>query len=164
MKFMKWLEKADGAVIDHVYQPIADRLADRSSPKQISLFCLMGDIVAFFSIFVIDYMNQGMTLNLSGGFPLLVGPAIYWAAARRPETTGARNPLRIVTMFVVSRLTVLLGFAFMVPEAFVEPRITKSIGTLGYFCFLSFAYFEACDKRPPARRSVWISATPATTR
>lgn len=164
MSFMKWLSTVDGAVIDRVYQPIADRLADRSSPKQISLFCLMGDIVAVGGLFVVDYINHGMAMDFTGGVGLLLGPVIYLGAAMRPETNGARNPLRVMMIFLLARLSILLGFVLMILVLAIEPNLNRSIRIFGYFCFLSFAYFEACDKRPPARRSVWISATPVTTR
>ena len=146
---LKMLKYLDGALIDCVFQPAANRLQDWGSPKQISMFCLMGFLVTLGATIALEAATQH-TLNVVDGVLFLLGPAIYYSSGIHDFTSKARNPLRVMPLWIAMRVFVLLLFVGLTgSDIIVGFSILSFVQVIRGMCMVSQFYFEACDKPPP---------------
>lgn len=150
---MRRLRDIDGAIIDYVAQPIANRLADVATPKQISLFLLMGVLFANAILFISQWKTSN-TIDLGLGLMFLLGPGMYFSASRRPDTNGrGANPCRVLPSFIATRLVSLIVGAW---AFFSDPTIDGWISLASVWLWVGYVYFEACGNPPPRPRKQTI--------
>lgn len=145
---MKFLTSIDGAIIDNVYQPIANRLSWLMRPKELFLFCLMGDIIGTLVSMYLAYISNQVYFGYALGAIIL--PVIYISSTHRPDTTSQfGNPMRIITFLIMARLASVISVPVGVVSLMRDTNLTNWVFQFSFFLYVCFMYFEACNAPPP---------------
>ena len=164
------LTRIDRAVLDQVFQPIADRLADYAGPPVLAESALVGSAVMTLGQVAADLRTEGLeistvvfgALNLAGAVWL-----VRWYRAHGALSAGAANPFRempawvSLRLFSIANLLVsvvlpMLGVSSIGVGWLSLPLVTSGLSTAfdissGLLC-LAGLYLAACHKPPPRLR------------
>ncbi len=130
----------DAAIIDHVFQPVINRL--QASPKPAALSCLVGAAILALATAIYEVA----CLPKAGYGPLIdafVFGCMYRLLDDEPDAPfGARNPLRIDPRYIIARLfgLGLAGLLIATPDVLAP-----------FLLLVAAMFFIACDQPPPSK-------------
>lgn len=160
MSVFEGITKADLWVLDHVFQPVADRLPDRFTAVDAGMNLLFGSLVLSATAIGAVVFLFGMELSdlLFNGLIWAMWLSFYLGVNRmkviiRP---GFANPLRgmFLGMRPLSLVFVIYSFwqSFSVPPPF---NLALWFNTLANLAFAIGVYLVSCQIHPPERQNVW---------
>lgn len=156
------LSALDNALLDRVFQPIADRLVERTSCFELARSLLFGVLVLVLAIVCADYLEGRLR-----GWEILWTPSLFYIAwvnlyfVRDAENgakrrSGTMNGLR--NRMAWQRLYWLVMLALSLYWFALGPRTCSSFLSVWLdLCLVGATYFMACEKTepPPHRARAW---------
>lgn len=158
----------DTLLLDHLFQPLADRLVPLASCLRLARLC--------FALLPAAYGLTALHMALHGdpAGSVMVGLGTLAVAASLAQTRalirrteqrirpGVFNPLAIT--FLLPRLGILLIFGGLLAFQLLRPDLSEPewyLGIAAHLLWIGGAYLASCQLRhPPPRRSVSFSALP----
>lgn len=167
---MNPLRVLDDAILDHVFQPIANRCVSFATPRKLELFCLSGDMVLTLTVIALELQgeNLGQFFNFLLGFSFVMTGIRYVIRSHMSEYLGGktRNPERVDPLYRMLRIQDVLVSAFLIGALFIVGSFPYFLFVLSFLASLASGYFAACDRAPPSERrakvSPWLAAQART--
>lgn len=159
MSIIDRINQADAWLLDHIFQPISDRLPERLPAVDVGMSCQLGAILFYGAsialMIIVGHMSLGDAM-----FNLLVwcvGLAFFVGINRaRPLVkAGQANPLRpmLAGMRPLS-IPFMLMAAWQGADAPPNLVMASWFMTLSDVVFVLGLYLISCQPRPPSRRTV----------
>jgi len=165
------LTRLDRALLDRVFQPIANRLAVVAEPPVLAESSLVGSAVMTLGQVAVDLRVEGLEIStiLFGAFNLAGAVwLVRWYRAHGGLSAGSANPFREMPVWVSLRLfsIVNLLFSILLPALGIDtigfgpfsvPLTSSGLSTAfdiasALLCLIGL-YFAACRKPPPVIRT-----------
>ncbi|AOX20216.1 hypothetical protein [Kozakia baliensis] len=151
------INQFDGWLLDNVFQPIADRLPERTPAVEVGMSCQLGAILFYAASVVLMIIMGHLSLG-DAMFNVLiwcVGLAFFIGISRaRPLVKpGQPNPLRpmLAGMRPLS-IPFLLLAAWQGVSAPSNLALSSWFMTLSDLVFVLGLYLISCQPRPPSRK------------
>lgn len=157
MSFSDRIVRMDGWLIDHVFQPVADRLPAALPAVELGLSFQLGSLMLSGVALLLPLVLFGVTLGglIDSALIWLMNLAFFLGMKRsvpliRP---GFANPLRPM---MLSMRMIALAFLFYQLFRGLEGAgglwVLEQVETLSELTFVVGLYFVSCQPRPPVRR------------
>lgn len=159
------IRRADEALLDGVFQPIADRLPMGMTSWSLGMSLQLGSLIFQVVSIIAPLFLYSVSINVAVQSVLVLLCSLMLFVAFQRYRTLVRpdmmNPLR-----PMMRSMRVLGIVFLVYNGWTVLSISSSFRLWDYLNFLSLLifvlglYFMACQLRPPKTRSVssWRSS------
>lgn len=152
------LGRVDDFLIDRVFQPMADRMAERCSPLRLGATCLEQSFLIAMVLIGLDALGGRLSWGWAGvwGMLYLVGGGFLVRFIGRTDRylrLGRVNPLRLVHRGPRLFVLVLAPFDLLRLVALSsEPWASKAMALACLVLMVGGMFFSACQKLPPAER------------
>lgn len=140
------MHKIDNFLIDEVFQPVSDRLADWISCYGLAAFMLTG------------FALEDLWFNIYKETFLWIAVGALWIIpltlrAYRLDTQAARNVIPVERIqFFLSRMGNLIVIPCLMLGGVISAHGASKLNSIAWFLVLLAEYFMACIKRPPSRK------------
>lgn len=169
MKFIPPFWQIDAAIIARVFQPIANLLSGRTTPKNIGLFFAVGSICATGVMVFLSSSGEEMISSIALNFIFFIEYLIYSKqhdAVRSMTSSRTLNPLQAFFRLISLLIALLCLMQVITLEVGLvrasDVEVLRDVVFLAATMFSTAAmYFLACDQPPPRQRFSW-SARVAT--
>lgn len=143
----------DEFLLDKVFQPVADRYADRMTCFDFAKNCATGAAVAIAARAVLGYFD-GVLSGFTVAFGFFAIMAAFWlrklaADADRTQKEGLLNPMRI-TLLPARVFTVIVGIPMAILFMIVDGTLPDAFFLMEMSLWTATYYFISCQKNPPA--------------
>ena len=148
----------DYLLIRWVYQPIADKVMDRThhSCYWLAEQCTKGMTGGVVSWLAIDLLHASWTVCFTVLIVLMWLP-LAWAMSQRAKAAErrwmARQAADAERLDVTGRLVILLFWLLIVFQEAINWRAVSPSVLVSWTSYISFYYFMACLPRPPRRQT-----------
>jgi|GEM_PF-746076 len=151
------IKRADGWVIDTLFQPVADRLPESIPALQLGMSCQLGSLLFYGLSLLIPILVMGATVGdvIDTILVWLMGMAFFLGLqkSRHVVRANALNPLRplLMSMRVIS-IIFLVYVAYRGMSVAAPYWLPAQLTTLSQLLFVIGLYLVACQPRPPRQR------------
>lgn len=144
----------DEFLLDKVFQPVADRYADRMNCFDFARTCAMG-VAVFIAARVVPGYFSGVLNGMSLVFGFIAMMVAFWLRKLagdfdRTQKEGLLNPMRI-SLLPARLFSVIVGVPVAILFVVVDSGISDVFFLMEMILWMTTYYFISCRKNPPAR-------------